>query len=128
MEMGKHRRQKGSISIEIAVSIALFMVLAASSVQLVRSFARLNNHLWKRHTCFAAGQAQMDAIRITGEPIEPKRFESLWPGVDCKITASDGTGPWQGLQKIRLELSIKDETGRVEVELICCIEKKERQQ
>ncbi len=124
--MKNKRRQKGSIGIEVAVSIALFAVIAASSLMLIQSMGRLNHHLWKRHTCFAAGQAQMDAIRITGRAIEEEQFQSLWPNVECEIRKSQGKGQWSGMEKIELVLSSKDEGSKVEISLVSFIPSNER--
>ncbi|MHC4835739.1 MAG: hypothetical protein ACYTCN_07265 [Planctomycetota bacterium] len=67
--------------------------------------------LWGIHS-----QAQMDAIAVTGKPIDDARFKKLWPGVSCQIEKSDGSGQWQGLRKIDLTLSKKVKQKNVEVQ------------
>ena len=87
----------------IAICTALISVLAVVG----NTFKKVNDHRWARHTMITAGQAQMDAIVVTGKPIDEETFRQLWPKVQCAVEISQGTGQWQGLQRIQLDLSAK---------------------
>ncbi|MEN8128106.1 MAG: hypothetical protein ABFR90_09920 [Planctomycetota bacterium] len=111
----KDRKQKGLLSIELVVAISVLATIIGILVALGSSFGKLNNRLWARHICCNAGQAQMDAIATTGEPINDTAFNKLWPGVTCQLETSEGGGQWQGLQKIDLVLSKKAKHKNVQV-------------
>ena len=105
--MTKMNKHKGLITVEFVVAIGVFAIIIGVLIAVGNSFGKLNNHLWARHTCYAAGQAQMDAIAVTGKPIDSANFESLWPDVTCRIETSDGTDQWQGLKQVQLSLSTR---------------------
>ncbi|MBL7214185.1 MAG: type II secretion system protein [Phycisphaerae bacterium] len=111
------KKQAGSLSIEMIVAVgimaALFSVLAAVG----NSFKKVNDHRWARHTMIAAGQAQMDAIAVTGKPIEKATFKRLWPKVKCTVEISKGENLWQGLRKVELHLSAKSHGKTVKTSL-----------
>ena len=115
--MKTHRKQKGLLSIEMVVAIGVLATIIAVLAALGNSFGKLNSALWAQHTCYAAGQAQMDCIAITGKPIDPAKFESLWPIVTCQIQETEGTGQWQGLTHIELSLSTKAKKKTVHVQM-----------
>jgi len=104
----KMKKNKGLLSVELVVAIGVLATIIAVLAALGNSFGKLNSALWAQHTCYAAGQAQMDCIAVTGKPIDPAKFESLWPTVTCEIETADGTGQWQGLTQVQLFLSVKD--------------------
>ncbi len=114
--MKKHKKHKGMLSIEFVVAISVLATIIGVLVALGHSFGKLNNNLWARHICGNAGQAQMDAIATTGKPIDEATFKKLWPGVSCTVEKSDGSGQWQGLQRIDLTLSKKVKQKDVEVQ------------
>ncbi|MCK5000006.1 MAG: hypothetical protein KAS23_10735 [Anaerohalosphaera sp.] len=101
------KKHKGLISVEFVVAIGVLAIIVGVLIAMGNSYGKLNNNLWARHTCYAAGQAQMDAIAVTGSPIDSEKFESLWPKVTCRIETADGTGQWQGLRQVQLYLSMK---------------------
>lgn len=115
--MKNHRKHKGMLSVEFVVAISVLATMIGVLAALGLSFGKLNNRLWAKHTCCNAGQAQMDAIAVTGKPIDPATFQKLWPGVTCQIENSKGTGQWQGLERIDLTLSKKVKQKDVQVRL-----------
>ena len=115
--MKTHRKQKGLLSVELVVAISVLATVIGVLVALGHSFGILNNKLWAKHICRNAGQAQMDSIAVTGTPIDNAVFNKLWPGVTCQLKTSDGSGQWQGLQKIDLTLSKKVKQKDVQVQL-----------
>ena len=115
--MKKHRKHKGLLSIEMVVAIGVLATIIAVLAALSDSFGKLNAALWAQHTCYAAGQAQMDAIAITGEPINPAKFKSLWPTVTCQIKTTEGTDQWQGLTQVQLSLSARAKKKTIQVQM-----------
>ena len=113
--MNTDKKHKGMLSIELVVAISVLATIIGVLVALGHSFGKLNNNLWAKHICGNAGQAQMDAIATTGEPIDDTKFRKLWPGVTCTIEKDDGSGQWQGLQRIDLTLSKKVKQKGVQV-------------
>ena len=114
--MNTNKKHKGMLSVELVVAVSVLATVIGVLVALGHSFGKLNNNLWAKHICSNAGQAQMDAIAVTGKPIDDARFKKLWPGVSCQIEKSDGSGQWQGLRKIDLTLSKKVKQKNVEVQ------------
>ncbi len=115
--MVKMTKHKGLLSIEMVVAIGVMATIIAVLAALGNSFGKLNSTLWAQHTCYAAGQAQMDCIAATGEPIDPAKFNSLWPTVTCQIETTEGTGQWQGLTQVRLSLSARAKKKTVQVQM-----------
>ena len=112
--MTKH---KGLLSIEMVVAIGVLATIIAVLAAPANSFGKLNSALWAQHTCYAAGQAQMDCIAVTGKPIERAKFESLWPTVTCEVKTAAGVGQWQGLTQIQLSLSARAKKRTVHVQM-----------
>ncbi|MDH4202259.1 MAG: type II secretion system GspH family protein [Phycisphaerae bacterium] len=112
-----NRKHKGMLSVELVVAISVLATIIGVLVALGNSFGKLNNSLWARHICHNAAQAQMDALATTGEPINDSTFEKLWPGVTCTVETTDGSGQWQGLQRIDLILSKKVKQKDVQIHL-----------
>lgn len=117
MKMKTRRKHKGLLSVELVVAISVLAVIIGVLLSLNLSFGKLKKHLWAKHTCYTAGQAQMDAIAATGGLIPENTFNKLWPGVNCTIQISDGYDRWQGLQKIDLTLSKKIKQKVVQIRL-----------
>ncbi|MHC5083657.1 MAG: hypothetical protein ACYTET_06925 [Planctomycetota bacterium] len=115
--MMKTRKHKGLLSIELVVSLGVLATLGGVLMTLNIAFGKANQKLWMRHTCFAAGAAQADAIATTGKPIDPEKFKSLWPDVDCQISMQPGTGQWEGLTHLQLLMSAEKKKQTVRVEL-----------
>ena len=115
--MKTRKKHKGLLSIELVVAISVLAIIIGVLVALGASFGKLNNHLWARHICNNAGQAQMDALATTGKPINDSTFEKLWPGVTCTVEKSDGSGQWQGLQRIDMTVSKRTRQRETEIQL-----------
>ena len=115
--MKTYRKQKGLLSIEMVVAIGVLATIIGVLAALGNSFGKLNSALWAQHTCYAAGQAQMDCIAVTGEPIDSAKFESLWPAVTCEIETAEGTGQWLGLTQVELSLSARAKKKTVQVQM-----------
>lgn len=116
-KMKTHRKHKGLLSVEFVVALCVLAVILGILIALSAAFGKLNNNLWARQVCCHAGQAQADAIAVTGSPIDTEKFQELWPDVECNIQITEGTGSWQGLQKLDLILSKKIKRGTVQVRL-----------
>ena len=123
--MKTQRKHKGSLIIEMVVAISVLATIIGVVAALNFSFGKLNRHLWAKHTCYAAGQAQMDAIAATGKPIEQEKFKSLWPNVTCQVETADGTGSWQGLTQVQLSLSAKVKKKDIQVQMTRYLPKNE---
>jgi hypothetical protein len=117
MKMKAYRKHKGLLSVELVVAISVLAVIISVLFALNLSFGKLNNYLWAKHICYNAAQAQADAIASTGRPIDPQTFQRLWPQVTYTIERSDGSGPWEGLQKIDLTLRKRTKQKVVQVSL-----------
>ncbi len=98
------RKTGGWLTIELIVAVALTALLIGILATLGSAFKKVNDQRWLRQTLTAAGQAQMDAIAVTGKPIDEQKFNELWPGVTCDVKIDTGDGQWAGLQEIRLTL------------------------
>ena len=116
--MNNMKKQKGLISIEFVVAIGVLTIIIGVLTAIGKTSGDLNNNLWARHTCYAAGQAQMDAIAVTGEPIDSAKYESLWPDVTCRIETADGTGQWQGLRQVQLYLSTEVKKKDIHIQMM----------
>lgn len=101
----KRSRYQGILSIEMITAISLLAIFIGVIAALGNTFGKLNRHLWLRHTCIAAGQAQLDSVLVTGQPIDQARFSELWPDVLCSISRKDGEGQWLGLQRVEVHVS-----------------------
>lgn len=121
-----HRKtESGLLSIELLVTVAVMVVLFGVLATVGGAFKKVNDYRWTRHVLIAAGQSQMDAIAATGRPIDEQTFRRLWPKVQCTVDITEGEGPWQGLQKVRLQLSAKSRQSVIEIFLIRYMPKKE---
>ena len=104
--MKRHRyKYKGWLSAEMIAAVAVLAILIGVLGTLGSAFKRTSDLRWLRQQMTAAGQAQMDAIAVTGEPIDEATFARLWPKVTCRIAQSTGTGQWAGLTEVTLTLS-----------------------
>ena len=112
------KKQSGWLSIEMVIVIGIMAALISVLGVVGNSFKKANDHRWTRHTVLTAGQAQMDAIVITGKPIDEETFRRLWPKVQCTVDITEGGGQWQGLQKIQLDLSAKARERTVKTSMV----------
>jgi type II secretory pathway pseudopilin PulG len=114
----KRHRQSGWLTIELAVALAVLLTIMAALGSLLYSTGNYNRILWARQQCIAAGQAQLDSIAKTGNPLPPADVERLWPGIHCTVEAAPGTGPWQALRQVRIQVNTRVRNKTVEV--VCC--------
>ncbi|HOK95335.1 MAG TPA: hypothetical protein PK052_10155 [Anaerohalosphaeraceae bacterium] len=113
-----HKKRFGVLSFELITAISVLTILIGALAAVGGTFKKANDLRWIRHTLLAAGQAQMDALDITGKPIAKDTFACLWPNVDCRIDITEGEGQWQGLQRIQLTLSAKSGRKTVKTSLV----------
>jgi len=114
----KTHKDKGIITIEVIVAIGLLVTFIGVIAVLGQSFGKLNRTLWLKHTCLAAGQAQLDSVAAVGHPIAEDKFQALWPNVQYSIERTEGQGQWQGLEKIEVHLTASSQRQRVDVSLM----------
>ncbi len=105
MKSRKRSRQAGSLSIEMIVAVGILAVFFTVIGRFGSTFKKADALRWAQHTLNTAGQAQMDAIGVTGKPIDQAAFQRLWPHVECRVEMRDGQGAWQGLRRVELHLS-----------------------
>jgi hypothetical protein len=114
----KHEKRTGSLSIEMMVAVGVMAVLIGVLAGVGGTLKKINDQRWLRYTMLAAGQAQMDAIAVTGNPIDKETFTRLWPNVTCKVEVTEAGGQWQGLKKVQLNLSAKSRQKTIETSLV----------
>ena len=114
----KHLKRSGWLTIEMVIAIGIMATLISVLGVVGNTFKKVEDQRWTRHTMLTAAQAQMDAIVVTGKPIDEDTFRRLWPKVQCTVDISQGAGQWQGLQKIRLELSAKARERTVKTSMV----------
>ena len=114
----KQRKLGGWLTVELMASVALMALLIGLLATLGSAFKKVNDQRWLRQTLTAAGQAQMDAIAVTGKPIDEQKFSELWPGVTCDIRINAGDGQWAGLREVQLNLSAEKRGKTVASEMV----------
>lgn len=113
----KRGRRTGSLSIEMIVAVGIMAVFFTVIGRFGNTFRKVDESRWARHTLNTAGQAQMDAIFVTGKPIDEADFKRLWPAVECRVEISEGQGQWQGLLKVQLHLMTESRQQPIETSL-----------
>jgi type II secretory pathway pseudopilin PulG len=106
------------MTIELVVAMAVLLTIMAALGSVLYSTGNYNRILWARQQCLAAGQAQLDSIAKTGRPLPSADLERLWPGIRCTVEAAPGTGPWQALRQVRIQVNTRVRNKSVEV--VCC--------
>lgn len=114
--MNRHR-QTGWITIELTVAICVLAAILAALGSMLYSSGTYNRILWARRQCIVAGQAQLDCIAKTGKPIPAADIERLWPGVQCTLETEPGTGPWESLRLVRIQ--VRTQVRNKTVEVLC---------
>jgi type II secretory pathway pseudopilin PulG len=112
--MNRHR-QSGWLTIELTVSIAILSAILIALGSILYSSGNYNRILWARQQCIAAGQAQLDSIATTGNPLPTVDIERLWPQIQCTVDASPGTGPWESLRLVRVQVQTRVRNKTIEV-------------
>ena len=113
-----HTKRSGWLTTEMVIAIGILATLISMLGVVGNAFKKMNDYRWTRHTVLTAGQAQMDAIVVTGKPIDDETFRRLWPKVQCKVDITQGTDQWFGLQKIQLDLSAKCRERIIETSMV----------
>jgi type II secretory pathway pseudopilin PulG len=101
----KNKKYHGFMLMEIIVAIALLAVLITAFALSLSGFARFNRFQLVRQQCVSAAQAELDSIAATGRPITDEDMKRLWPKLDVAIEQSDGTGQWQGLKFVEVQVN-----------------------
>ena len=100
----KTHNSGGLISIEFIVTLSLMMLLFVLLTETLIAVGRANRAQWARQRCLAAAGAQLDSVAATGKPINPAVFERLWPQLKVSIQTEPGSGDWQGLTLVRVDV------------------------
>ena len=124
----KNKKYKGYFFVELVIGLTVFGILLASLGILLHGFAKFNLYQVVRQQCVAAGQAQLDSISATGQPVSDNDFKRLWPKINITIEQSEGTGQWKGLKLVRAKTSGMSFDTSVKVELSRYIEMAEMKQ
>jgi type II secretory pathway pseudopilin PulG len=111
----KRQKRSGWITLELVVAIGVLMAIIAALGSILYSSGKYNRMLWARQQCIAAGQEQLDCIAKTGHPIPSTDFERLWPGIQCALEFTPGTGSWDALRLVRVQLHTRVRNKTVEV-------------
>jgi type II secretory pathway pseudopilin PulG len=104
------------MTIELVVAIGVLVTILAALGSILYSSGHYNRILWARQQCLAAGQAQLDCIAKTGKPVPPADMKRLWPGIQCTLETAPGTGPWEPLRLVRVQVRAKVRNKTVEVQ------------
>jgi type II secretory pathway pseudopilin PulG len=96
-------KRNGFFITEMIVSLTILGMLVVGLAISLHDFAKFNLYQLVRQRCIAAGQAQLDCISSTGQPVSEEEFKKLWPKLDITIEQTDGAGQWLGLKLITVE-------------------------
>ena len=113
----KIRKKRGVILAELIVSFSVLALLLVGLSISLYAIAKFNLFQLVRQQCIAAGQAQLDSINATGQPIPEEQFEQLWPKIDVTIEQTDGIDQWEGLKLVIVKTSGMSYSAKVNVEL-----------
>ena len=100
----KISKRRGSISVEFVVTFLLIAMLFVLLIETMVEVGRANRAQWARQQCLTAAGAQLDSYTALGRPIDPDTFARLWPQVKVSIQTQPGTGDWQGLTLVRVDI------------------------
>ena len=87
---------------EVLTSLAIVGMLLTGLALALGGLKRFNAFQLLRQQCLAAGQAQLDSIAATGQPITREDLARLWPGLSAQIDRSAGQGDWAGLTLVKV--------------------------
>ena len=102
---------------EVVISVVLLGVLVATTLSIETAAGRANRFQLTRQRCIAAGQATLESISATGEPLSAKDIERLWPGLTVEVRRTAGTGDWAGLTLVTAVARARSNGRDVAVEL-----------
>ncbi len=97
------RKQRGFLSIEILVTLALLMMLFGVLMEMMFRSARFNRVQWARQTCLNAVQAQLDCLTALGRPLPDEECRRLWPAVQLTVRLTPAEGTWAGLTRAEIQ-------------------------
>ena len=86
---------------ETCVSMVLLASLMTASAMMQAQTGEMNRYQHTRRRCISAGQATLDSITATGQPLADPDVQRLWPGVSVRITRTPGKGDWAGLTLVK---------------------------
>ena len=113
----KNKKYKGVFFIELLVGLTVLGLLLICLATALYGYAKFNLYQMVRQECIAAGQAQLDSITATGNPVSEDDLKRLWPKIDVTIEQSDGSGQWAGLKLVRAKTKGMSFNTPVNVEL-----------
>ena len=113
----KNKKYHGYMLMEIIIAVFLLGVLITAFTLSLSGFARFNRFQLVRQQCVSAAQAELDSIAATGEPIPEEDMKRLWPKLDVSIELSDGTGRWQGLKFVEIQVNGLSFNQQVKIQL-----------
>ena len=87
---------------EVLTSLAIVGMLLTGLGLALGGLKRFNAFQLLRQQCLAAGQAQLDSIAATGQPITREDLARLWPGLSAQLDRSAGQGDWAGLTLVKV--------------------------
>ena len=103
---GKNRGD-GWILTEIFVTIAILVLLTGVITAGVNASRKSNHYHYARQQCIAAGAAQLEAITIAGQELNPAEIEGLWPGITVTVTESTGGGEWENMRLLQVDAQMQ---------------------
>lgn len=101
----KSQNNRGSITVEFAVTLFLIAMLFVLLTETLIAVGRSNRYQWARYTCMAAAGAQLDSFQAVGAAVDPNDFQRLWPHVTVITEIQPGTGDWEGLHRVSVEVN-----------------------
>ena len=113
----KEKKYKGIFLVELFVGLTVLGFLLVCLALSIYGYAKFNQYQSVRQQCIAAGQAQLDSITATGNPVSQDENKRLWPKIDVTIEQSDGSGQWTGLKLVRAKTQGMSFNTPVNVEL-----------
>ena len=111
------KKYPGFIFTELAVAFMVFGLILAGFAVSLYGFSKFNRYLLTKQHCVSAATALLDSITATGEMIDNKDIQRLWPDVNITTEISNGTGQWEGLKLINITAVGKMPRKEVKVEL-----------
>jgi len=113
----ENTKYRGILTTEMIIGLTALSILTAGLALSLYGSSRFNRYQLVRQRCIAAAQAQLDSVRVTGEPISDEDFNRLWPGLVVSIEKSDGTGQWQGMDLVTVTTTGRGVRKEVKIKL-----------
>ncbi len=113
--IAQRTRHQGVFTSEVIIGMALLSLTMAGLTISILGISRFNQYQWTRQRCTAAAGAQLDSLVVAGKPIADAEIERLWPKVSVATERVGGSGPWDGLELLRVTATGKVGTRSVAV-------------